>query len=99
MLGVAPRLAEDVLHSERAAKAVLTRRNLFVAAGAMAAGTVLAPGADLVAAPQWYAVDLSITDSFVSAVLARAEVTVFRPVGNQTELQKRVAMFLKEPVW
>lgn len=29
MLGIAPRLAEDALHSESAARAVLTRRNLF----------------------------------------------------------------------
>ena len=36
LLGVRPDLAEDVLHSERAARAVLTRRSLFAAAGAMA---------------------------------------------------------------
>lgn len=42
MLGVAPRLAEDAMYSERAAHAVLTRRNLFAAAGAMTAGSVMA---------------------------------------------------------
>ena len=42
MLGVAPRLAEDARFSERAARAALSRRNLFAAAGAMAAGTVFA---------------------------------------------------------
>lgn len=51
MLGVAPRLAEDALHSERAAKAVLSRRNLFAAAGAMAAGTVFCPPIEVIAAP------------------------------------------------
>lgn len=49
MLGVAPRLAEDALHSERAAQAVLSRRNLFAAAGAMAAGAVFCPSAELIA--------------------------------------------------
>jgi hypothetical protein len=39
MLGVKTDHAEDALHSERAAQAVLSRRNLFAAAGAMAAGT------------------------------------------------------------
>jgi hypothetical protein len=40
MLGVAPRHAEDALHSERAARAVLTRRNLFAAGAALASGAV-----------------------------------------------------------
>lgn len=44
MLGVPARLAEDALHSERAARAVLSRRNLFAAAGALAAGSVLVGG-------------------------------------------------------
>ena len=44
MLGVAPRLAEDCLRSESAARAVLTRRNLFAAAGALAAGSVMVRG-------------------------------------------------------
>lgn len=43
MLGVRSDLAEDAMHSERAAKAVLSRRNLFAAAGAMAAGAVFVP--------------------------------------------------------
>jgi hypothetical protein len=38
MLGLPPRLAEDALHSERAAKAVLSRRSLFAAGAAMASG-------------------------------------------------------------
>lgn len=38
LLGVRPELAEDALHSERAARAALTRRNLIAAAGAMASG-------------------------------------------------------------
>lgn len=44
MLGVAPRLAEDALHSESAARAVLSRRNLFAAGAALAAGSVLVGG-------------------------------------------------------
>lgn len=43
MLGVRSDLAEGAMHSERAAKAVLSRRNLFAAAGAMAAGSVFMP--------------------------------------------------------
>lgn len=45
MLGIKPELAEDALHSERAARAVLTRRNLFAASGALAAGSVFSFGA------------------------------------------------------
>jgi hypothetical protein len=44
MLGVPTRLAEDALHSERAARAVLSRRNLFAAGAAMAAGSLLVGG-------------------------------------------------------
>lgn len=44
MLGVAPRLAEDALHSESAARAVLSRRNLFAAGAALAVGSVLVGG-------------------------------------------------------
>lgn len=43
MLGVGEHQAEDAMHSERAAKAALSRRNLFAAAGALAAGTVFVP--------------------------------------------------------
>lgn len=39
LVGVGPSNADDALRSERSAKAVLSRRNLFAAAGAMAAGT------------------------------------------------------------
>jgi hypothetical protein len=44
MLGVPTRLAEDALHSESAARAVLSRRNLFAAGAAMAAGSLLVGG-------------------------------------------------------
>jgi hypothetical protein len=44
MLGVAPRLAEDALHSEGAARAALSRRNLFAAGAAMATGSLLVGG-------------------------------------------------------
>lgn len=40
MLGIKPGQAEDALHSERAARAVLSRRDLFAAGGALAAGSV-----------------------------------------------------------
>lgn len=40
MLGLSTEHAEASLHSERAARAVLTRRNLFAAGGALAAGSV-----------------------------------------------------------
>lgn len=39
MLGIKPHQAEDALHSEHAARAVLSRRDLFAAGGAMAAGS------------------------------------------------------------
>jgi hypothetical protein len=44
MLGVRRDLAEDVLHSERAAKAVLSRRCLFAAGAAMVAGDAFSFG-------------------------------------------------------
>lgn len=44
MLGVPSRLAEDAMHSESAARAVLSRRNLFAASAAMAAGSLLVGG-------------------------------------------------------
>ncbi len=40
MIGVPEHQAEDALHSERAARATLTRRNLFAAGAALAAGSV-----------------------------------------------------------
>lgn len=40
LLRVNPSDADEAIRSERGAKAVLTRRNLFCAAGAMAAGSV-----------------------------------------------------------
>lgn len=39
MLGIKPHQAEDALHSERAARSVLSRRNLFAASGALALGS------------------------------------------------------------
>lgn len=44
MLGLPTRLAEDALHSESSARAVLTRRSLFAAGAALAAGSVLVGG-------------------------------------------------------
>lgn len=44
MLGVGDHQAEDALHSESAARAVLTRRNLFAAGAALAAGSVFVGG-------------------------------------------------------
>lgn len=44
LLGVQPHQAEDALHSESAARAVLSRRNLFAAGAALAAGSVLVGG-------------------------------------------------------
>ena len=45
MLGIGAHQAEDSMHSERAARAVLTRRNLFAAGAAMASGAVFSFGA------------------------------------------------------
>lgn len=44
MLGIPSHQAEDALHSESAARAVLSRRNLFAAGAAMAAGSLLVGG-------------------------------------------------------
>jgi hypothetical protein len=44
MLGVPAHQAEDALHSERAARAVLSRRSLFAAGAALAAGSLLVGG-------------------------------------------------------
>lgn len=52
MLGLSPTDAEASMHSERAARAVLTRRNLFAAGAAMATGLVVAEVGGFVA-PQW----------------------------------------------
>lgn len=40
MLGLAPSAAEDALHSERAARAVLSRRDLLAASGALAGASL-----------------------------------------------------------
>lgn len=45
MLGLSRDDAEASMHSERAARAVLTRRNLFAAGAAMAAGSAFSFGA------------------------------------------------------
>jgi hypothetical protein len=42
LLGVKRHQAEDALHSEGVARAVLSRRELFAASGALAAGSVFA---------------------------------------------------------
>lgn len=44
LLGLPAHQAEDALHSERAARAVLTRRSFFAASGAMAAGSCFSFG-------------------------------------------------------
>lgn len=41
MLGIAQHQAEDALHSERAARAVLSRRSFFAAGSALASGLVM----------------------------------------------------------
>jgi hypothetical protein len=53
MLGVGEHQAEDAMHSERAAKASLSRRNLLAAAGALAAGTVFVPVQQVLPAWTW----------------------------------------------
>jgi len=52
MIGVPEHQAEDALHSERAARATLTRRNLFAGGAALAAGSVFS-FPTLVATPVW----------------------------------------------
>ncbi len=45
LLGLTPEHAEASMHSESAARAVLTRRNLFAAGAALATGSVFSFGA------------------------------------------------------
>jgi hypothetical protein len=50
MLGLADEnAADDAMRSERVYRATLSRRSLLAAAGALAAGTVMVPGSELVA--------------------------------------------------
>lgn len=44
LLGLPRHLAEDALYSERAARALLSRRGLFIGTAALACGSVLAGG-------------------------------------------------------
>ena len=44
LLGLPAHQAEDALHSERAARAVLSRRSFFAAGGALAAGSAFSFG-------------------------------------------------------
>lgn len=54
MLGIAEHQAEDALRSERAARAVLTRRSFFAAGAALAAGTAFTEvPIDLMSRPLW----------------------------------------------
>lgn len=77
MLGLSPEQAEASMHSERAARAVLTRRNLF------AAGAALAVGSSFSFAPvrvftyyNWAEIEISI-GGFTSPGLA-----VIKPIGT-----------------
>lgn len=68
LIGVAPRHAEAALYSERAAKATLSRRAMFGASAALAAGVafgfptsapVYVPPADI-AFPDWVRLSMAI---------------------------------------
>jgi hypothetical protein len=75
MLGVPQHQAEDALHSERAARAVLSRRNLLAAGAALAAGAtwsfpnidVIGPGEEI-----WVYYHSGLTAEEVAIVLGRA---------------------------
>lgn len=71
LLGLTPEHAEASMHSERAARAVLSRRNLFAAGAALATGAVFSFGAAepegfwiqntmLMAPPSWKDIMLTI---------------------------------------
>lgn len=62
LLGVKRHQAEDALHSERAARAVLSRRELFAASGALAAGTAFSfsqPARVVLPKSLWATLDLA----------------------------------------
>ena len=98
MLGVSPRLAEDALHSERAAKAVLSRRSLFAAGAAMAGGSAFS-----FPEPRRDAIRVWLNGQPLP--LTRIEVTTFPPlcesmVGLWTEVDPRVEMTaIDRAVW
>jgi len=53
LLGVREDQAHDALHSERAAQAVLRRRDFFAASGALAAGVAFVETPALAPVPTW----------------------------------------------
>ena len=67
MLGIAEHQAEDALHSERAARAVLSRRSFFAAGAALAAGTAFTEvPVDLVRRPLWMGSHLMRTIAYAA---------------------------------
>lgn len=96
MLGVAPRLAEDAMHSERAAKASLSRRNLLAAAGAMATGAMFCPSVELVR-PCWRPPETLMPLVGVwnmVAMLASVHESTTRGYGNELEFLKQARQVL-----
>ena len=83
MLGVRRDLAEDALHSERAAKAVLSRRNLFAAGAAMATGSVFSFAAPARLIP-WGALRVYYNGVLIPATVTSYNVTVSH--GGRSEV-------------
>jgi hypothetical protein len=75
MLGIRSELAEDAMRSERAARAVLSRRSLFAAAGAMAAGAAFSFGGP-VADMRWVWVSSTALYTTAPGFLPAMSVTV-----------------------
>jgi hypothetical protein len=94
LLGVRRHLAEDALHSERAARAVLSRRELFVASGALAAGSVFSFSAPkpFVLHPFMAALCDAVADATANGWLQMAWMTqlpVHVLLGGETEAVAR----------
>ncbi len=91
MLGIRTDLAEDALHSESAARAGLSRRNLFLATGAMAAGSVFSipdPGVLIEGARLYRWAEVSICIGAQSFPGMTIEAAIGRPrVGDVYDMR------------
>lgn len=75
MVGLRPDLAEDALHSEGAARAVLSRRNLFAAGAAMAAGSAFSFGQAYDVQTIWLGLDEGrVPGSYMQIVYTRGSI-------------------------
>ncbi len=91
LLGLSDDLAEDALHSERAARHVVSRRTFFGVAGAMATGLVFGDAIQVAASPHAGAF-LAAKVAEVDALYAQFAEALSRSVwGNGGQALGRIA--------